>query len=88
MADPYEAELVTGSSFATASRAISASASDLDPIPKALFLAVGGDVTFVPVDNGDSDTVVCTGLSAGTVIPFRVRRVTAISGASVYAMDG
>lgn len=89
MADPHEAELVTGSSLPTESRAISASATDLDPIAKSLFIAVGGDVTFVPVGNDDANTVVCTGLAAGTVIPFRVRRVTAITnGASVYAMDG
>lgn len=60
-------------------------ASDLAETAKALLVLAAGNVTVVPLDNDDADTLTFTGLGAGQVIPLRIRRVTAAT-ATVAAM--
>jgi len=69
----------TASSFGRKSRAITPGSSDLDPIAKAVVMLATGDITVIPADNLDAVTVAFTGLPAGYIIPFVVRRVTACS---------
>ena len=66
-------------SFGRKGRAVTPAAADLDPIAKAIVMLAEGDITIVPVDNATSDTLTFTGVPAGFVVPFHVRRVTACS---------
>lgn len=66
-------------SFGRKGRAVTPGSSDLDPIAKAIVMLAEGDITFIPVDNATSDTLTFTGVPAGFVVPFHVRRVTACS---------
>ena len=64
-------------SFGTKGRIITPGASDLDPMVKAVVCLTTGDITVVPSGNADSATIAFTGVAAGYVVPFRVRKVTA-----------
>ena len=66
-------------SFGRKGRAVTPAAADLNPIAKAIVMLADGDITIVPVDNATSDTIAFTGLPAGFVVPYHVRRVTACS---------
>lgn len=46
-----------------------------------------GNITVVPVSNSDTETVTFTGVPAGFIPPFRVRKVTAAT-ATVYTIEG
>ncbi|ADZ70116.1 spike base protein, RCAP_Rcc01079 family [Polymorphum gilvum] len=76
-ADPYATVAGGPDSFGRKARIVTPAASDIDPIPKAVVLCGPGDITVVPADNADGDTVAFTDVGAGFVPPFRVRRVTA-----------
>ncbi|MGR9384903.1 spike base protein, RCAP_Rcc01079 family [Rhizobium leguminosarum] len=76
----------TAQSFGREGRTITPGASDLDPIAKAVVMLATGDITVVPRDNQDASTIAFTGLPAGYIIPFIVRRVTACSS-SCAAID-
>ncbi|UQD96139.1 spike base protein, RCAP_Rcc01079 family [Bradyrhizobium japonicum] len=45
--------------------------------PKGLVVLSAGDATVIPVENSDTGTLSFVGLTAGQLIPFMVRRVTA-----------
>lgn len=80
MASPeWNGTAATASSFGRKSRAITPSGTDLDPIAKAIVMLATGDITVIPAGNLDAGTVAFTGLPAGYIIPFVVRRVTACS---------
>lgn len=87
MADPWKNMGGDLSSFGRRTAAVTPGANDLPTVAKAIVLLTDGDVTVVPVDNGDSETVSFTGLAAGTILPLIVRRVTA-STATVVAVIG
>ena len=76
----------SASSFGRKGRVITPSGADLDPIAKTVVMLAAGDITVVPDDNADGDTISFTGLSAGQMVPFVVRRVTACSS-SCAAVD-
>lgn len=53
-------------------------ASDLaDGVAKTVVALAGGDVTIVPADNDNGDTITFTGVAVGWYAPVQVRRVTA-----------
>lgn len=81
MANPEWNQTANSSdSFGRKGRTITPGASDLDPIAKSVVMLTAGDITVIPQGNADGDTLVFAGLSAGYVIPFVVRRVTACTG--------
>lgn len=67
----------SASSFGQKARPVTPSNSDLDPIAKSVVMLATGDITVMP--DGNSSTISFTGLPAGYIIPFVVRRVTACS---------
>ena len=68
--------------------AITPAAADLpDGVSKAIVCTDAGDVTIVPANNANADTITFTGCPVGFVPPFRVRRVTAATGAWVAIYD-
>ncbi|ANL02688.1 hypothetical protein [Rhizobium phage RHEph18] len=69
----------TASSYGRKGRTLAASGSDIDPIAKAIVMLATGDITVIPAGNLDAGTIAFTGLPAGYIIPFVVRRVTACS---------
>jgi len=87
--DVFPPQSVTRSSFGTKARPITAGATDLDPPAKAVVMTTGGTITVVPLDNDNADTITFTGVPAGFVVPYIVRRVTALtSGATAATIDG
>lgn len=66
--------------FGSKGAAITPSASDLDPLPKAVVMTSTGDITIVPDKNANATTITFTGCAVGFIPPFVVRRVTACSG--------
>lgn len=80
MARPDWADKQNGSiTLGRTGRAVTPAASDLDPFAKSIVMLATGDITIVPLNNDNADTLSFTGLPAGYVIPFNVRRVTACS---------
>jgi hypothetical protein len=65
--------------FGRKGRVVTPGNVDLDPIAKAIVMLADGDITIVPAGNQNSETISFTGLAAGQVVPFVVRRVTACS---------
>ena len=49
--------------------------TDMATYPKAVMIAAAGDAVVLPARNADGATVTLTGMPAGYVIPFTVRRV-------------
>lgn len=86
MADPHESNQPTPASLGTSGRVLAVSASDIpDPTPKTIVLLEAGDITIVPVSS--SQEIAFVGLSAGYSIPYRVKKVTAATGAFA-SVDG
>lgn len=84
MSDPYAADIARPDHFGTKGEIITPGDTDLSPdFAKSLWLPAGGDLTFIPVGNADGETIAVTGLPGGTIVPFRVRRVTAASAAVI-----
>jgi hypothetical protein len=84
--DPYASFATTRDSYGTKSRAVTPAATDINPVPKAVVCATGGDITVVPLNNADAGTITFTGVAAGFIPPFQVRRVTAAT-ATVYTIE-
>lgn len=81
MADPdWNQTANSSASFGRKGRTITPGATDLDPVAKSVVMLTAGDITIVPSGNADASTLVFAGLSAGYIIPFVVRRVTACTG--------
>lgn len=87
MADPWKSMGSDLQSFGRKTAAVTPGADDLPTVAKAIVVIADGDVTVVPVDNADADTVTFTSVSAGQVLPLIVRRVTAAT-ATVIAVVG
>lgn len=77
MADPYAPFGKSPSSFGTKGELITPGNDDLDPIAKAVVCLTAGNLTIVPVENADGDTLAFVDVPAGFSPPYRVRRVTA-----------
>jgi hypothetical protein len=74
--DPMRNELWSPTSLGRKGRTVAPhDENDLDPYAKALIVTAAGDLSILPVENDDGDTIDFTALPAGTVIPYRVRRV-------------
>lgn len=67
-------------SFGKKARTITPGSNDLDPIAKAVVMLSAGDITLLPLGNGDSSTITFTGCPVGFIPPYQVRRVTACTG--------
>lgn len=67
----------SSSSFGAKARVITPGSADLDPIAKAVVMLAEGDITIVPVGNANGVTIQFTGVPAGFIPPYQVRRVTA-----------
>ncbi len=67
----------TAGTFGRKGRAVTPGAVDLDPIAKAVVMLSDGNITIVPRDNANGDTLTFTGVPAGFIPPYQVRRVTA-----------
>lgn len=81
MSDPYSMNFPSPMSFGRRGRLITPAAADIVPIAKSICLPAGGDVTIVPVNNANNETISFVGLSPGQTVPYQVRRVTAASSA-------
>lgn len=75
--DTYSTYSSGPSSLGRKGRVITPGATDIDPIAKSVTALTDGDVTVVPVDNADVDTLAFVGVSPGWICPYQVRRVTA-----------
>lgn len=87
MADPFSSYSATPAAFVTQGRIVTPGSSDLDPIAKSITALTTGDVTIVPVENANGVTLSFTGVPAGWVCPYRVRRVTAAT-ATIATIEG
>lgn len=76
----------SSSSFGRRARIITPGATDLDPVAKAVVCLTAGNITIVPLGNADAVTITFTGVPAGFVPPYVVRRVTAAT-ATVATVD-
>lgn len=65
---------------------ITPGATDLDPVAKTVVCLTAGNITVVPVDNDNADTIAFTDVPSGFAVPFIVRRVTAATAtvAAIY----
>lgn len=59
--------------------AISASANALEPMPRAIYVSVAGTATFVD----ENDVSISYTLVAGSILPFRPKKVTSITSATL-----
>jgi hypothetical protein len=60
---------------------VAASSTPLDPKPRGLYVSVSGNV----VMEDDQGTSITYPVAAGTVLPFRPYKVTALGGATLVA---
>lgn len=75
--DQFASFVASPLSFGARGRVITPSNTDLDEIVKAVVCLDFGNITVVPAENEDNETITFTGVSAGFCPPFRIRRVTA-----------
>jgi len=87
MADPYESWIPNGQTFGRKGRLITPGSSDLDPIAKAVVCLTSGNITVVPVENANGDTLAFVDVPAGFIVPFQVRRVTAATATCATIED-
>ncbi len=81
MGDPFQSDSNTSSGFGRKGAVINPGAADLPNVAKAIVCLQAGDVTLIPVENGDSGTITFSGCPVGFIPPYQVRRVTAATGA-------
>lgn len=74
--DPWGGERPDQADPCTRHYTVTPGGTDLDPVPRALFLPAGGDVT---ITDSDGTSIAYAGLPAGIILPFRAIRVTAAS---------
>lgn len=85
--DPYATYAKGPSSLGTKGAVITPSDSDIDPVPKCVVCLTSGNLTVVPLNNADGDTLQFVGVAAGFMPPFRVRRVTAATATVASVRD-
>lgn len=86
MIDPWKNASGDAQSFGRRGYVVTPGASDLATVSKGLFVIADGDVTFIPADNADDETLTVS-VVAGAVVPYLVRRVTAAT-ATVATIEG
>ncbi|MGQ4272489.1 spike base protein, RCAP_Rcc01079 family [Terrihabitans sp. B22-R8] len=77
----------TASSLGTRMRVVVPGNEDLDPAAKTVTHLTGGDITIVPFDNPDNETIAFRSVAAGWIAPCAVRRVTSATG-TVATVEG
>lgn len=89
---PYDAkaDLYAGTkSAATFGRrgavVVPSDSTDLAVYAKTLVVLAGGNLVILPVENDDGVTLPFTGLAAGQIVPFQVRRVLATGTTATVA---
>ena len=87
MSDPWKGMGGDLNSFGRRGTVVAPGPNDLSSVAKGLVVLAAGDVTIIPADNADGNTLSFTGLAAGAVIPYIVRRVTAAT-ATLATIDG
>ena len=75
------------STFGTVGKIITPGPTDIAGDVKAITCLTAGNVTVVPVDNADGETLAYVGVHAGFSPPFRVRRVTAATAVVATVED-
>lgn len=65
--------------FGQKGRLVTPAATDLDPIAKSVVMLATGNITVLPINNAVTDLITFTGVPAGFVVPYFIRRVTACS---------
>lgn len=75
------------STFGAIGRLVTPGTTDLPDGVKAVVCLGAGDITIVPADNDNAVTITFTGVPAGYVPPYVVRRVTAATMA-VATVEG
>lgn len=81
MADTFDTQSKGLSSPADSHYVISAGATVLNPMPRGIYVSVGGSPVIEDVD-GISITYP---VAAGAVLPFRATKITALGGATLIA---
>lgn len=81
MTDRFEGHQSTLTSPCSRHYAVTAGPAALDPVPRALFVGVGGTVTIADVDGTSVEYTVAD----GAVLPFRAAKVTAATAAGIVA---
>lgn len=61
--------------------------SDIAGEPKAVVCLTSGNLTIVPEDNADDQTLAFVGVAAGFIPPYRVRRLTAATATVASVLD-
>lgn len=87
MADQWKGQGGDLQSFGRRAVVLIPGSSDLTDIPKAIVAIGAGNITVIPVNNLDADTITFTGVSAGFVVPLICRRVTSGSGGVIAVYD-
>ncbi|MCJ9729550.1 hypothetical protein [Bradyrhizobium sp. PRIMUS42] len=87
--DPLQTSRGSAFNFGSLGRVVTPNDNtDLDPYAKSLVVTAAGNLVIIPVQNDDAAPITFTGLSAGQVIPYRVRRVKSTgTTASVATID-
>ena len=87
--DQSASKPINSTTFGSVGRTIVPSDTvDLDPYAKAVVCLTGGNLTILPSQNADGAVISFTGVVAGYVPPFQVRRVLATgTTATVAAID-
>lgn len=84
--DPYSAVGGNRLSFGKKGVAVTPNdRNDLATYAKTIVVLSAGNVVILPVGNDDGVTLTFTGLSAGQVVPFQVRRVVATGTTATVA---
>lgn len=79
--------LTQGVQYGSKSQEITPGATDLADSVRYVVMSETGDITVVPKNNSAGDTISFTGVPAGFVPPFEVRKVTAAT-VTVYSIEG
>lgn len=82
----YDKFAKTPDGFGTKGLVVQPGATDLNANVKGVVCVTSGNITVVPWNNADNETVAFVGVAAGFIPPFRVRRVTAAT-ATVYTIE-
>lgn len=82
----YTSFAKTPDSLGTKGLPVTPGNTDLGPNVKGVICVTTGNITIVPWDNADGETIPFTNVPALWIPPFRVRRVTAAT-ATVYTIE-
>ncbi|WAC25743.1 spike base protein, RCAP_Rcc01079 family [Ancylobacter sp. SL191] len=88
MTDLYESQADSRDHLGKCGRNVTPSGSDvdLDPVPKAIFVATDRVLSYVPADNADGAVVTMT-VTAGFAAYHRPRRIKAATTCVVWTVE-